>query len=460
MIKVFKSLSSRAVIAASIIMLIGASPTGASSTGASPASDQSDREEIAQLRAEIEQLLARVAELEARQQASSAEVATAVVPSAASAGASSAVSAGASAANTAATLSWRWSGDFRYRSESLDIDSAPHRQRDRIRARVGFTATVSEDVAAVLRIATSDGLDPRSANVTLSQLAERKSLGVELAYLRWQPGGADADWTWLAGKMPPPWQRSPSYFLDTDINPEGIAAQWQRGRTGPFASIYYFSLLERSAARDSTLWGAQLGWRWSEGTQVALGLFDYQAVEGNDPFLRQDPAAAFGNSLTTGSLCREGVTRCLAQDFQVLQGLIDYRTQRGALPIRLYGEFARNLAFDTSRARSTGGLLGNRAGDQAYALGITIGEARNAGGVEWGLVYQDIERDALFAPWLDADFGSGYSAVSGVVMRLGYALSPRWMLNATWFETERDLAPSFDRERGEQRLHLDMNARF
>ena len=446
MIKELLSFPSRVSLSLLVTMVIGAAPAWA----------QTDPSEIAQLRAEIAQLLARVAELEARQQAASSQA----TPPQAELATAPTTTASPTPAPVPAAVSWAWSGDFRYRSESLDIDSAPNRQRDRIRARVGLTATVSDDVSAVVRISTGDGLDPRSANATLSQLAERKSLGVELAYLRWQPGGESADWTVLAGKMPPPWQRSPSYFLDTDINPEGLAALWQPAKTGPFASVYYFSLLERKAARDSTLWGGQLGWRWNGGTQLALGLFDYQHVEGSDPFLDQDPAAAFGNSLTTGVLCRVGVARCLAQDFQILQGLVDYRSKEWGWPMRLYAEYARNLAYDRGRALATGGSLGDGAGDQAYALGFTLGEARTPGGVEWGLLYQDVERDALFAPWLDADFGSGYSAASGWVMRLGYALSPRWVLNATLFETDRDLDPTAGRERGEERLHLDMNARF
>ena len=438
MIKEIVALSSRVSRIVLISILVGATPLWAAGETSSTSSPQDPRAELAALRAEIEILLARVAELEARQSSAAAP------PAPAAAGPS-----------FTAAVSWRWSGDARYRSETLNIESAPTRQRDRVRARVGFTAAVNDDVTATIRVATSDDLNPRAANVTLDQLGQRKTIGVDFAYLRWRPGGAEAQWQFTAGKMPTPWRVTPGFFMDTDVNPEGLAIAWESGAEGPFASLYYLSLLERRTARDSWILGAQVGWR-GEATTLAMSYVDYQAVQGFDPFLNRDPAAAFGNSLTSGAVCREGLTRCLAQDFDILQGLIDYRETVGSWPLRLFAEYAVNLGFDASRAAPV--AAGRGSGDEAFSLGLTLGEARTAGGVELSAIYQVVEHDALYAPWLDADFASGFSASSGLVWRLGYALTPRWVLNASWFDTERVLESGADRR--EQRLHLDVNTRF
>ena len=51
------------------------------------------------------------------------------------------------------------------------------------------------------------------------------------------------------GKMRYPWVRPTSrLFFDGDINPEGIAVNWQQGATGLFASAFYTQLAERSGA--------------------------------------------------------------------------------------------------------------------------------------------------------------------------------------------------------------------
>lgn len=445
MIKEILVFSSRVFALGLISILLGTQPVAA---------EGEQRAELTQLRAEIERLLVRVAELEARQAAAgvAAPVAAAAAPAVAPTGAPVPVTA---------AVSWRWSGDLRYRSETLDIEALPNRQRDRVRARIGFSAEVGEDVSAVWRASTSDGLDPRAANTTLDQLGKRKTIGIDLAYLRWRPGGADSSWQVTAGKMLAPWRMTPGFFFDTDVNPEGLAIAWQQAAGGPFASVYYLSLLERRTARDSSIWGAQLGWR-GQATTVAMAYFDYQTVQGYDPFLDRNPAAAFGNSLVRGVSCRAGVADCLAQDFDVLQGLVDYRGELasalGGWPIRLHAEYALNLGYESASRAATGAVAARGAGDEAFSLGITLGETQTAGGWQWGLVYQDVERDALFAPWLDADFASGFSASSGWVWRLGYALTPRWQLNASWFDTERVLEGGADIR--EQRLHLDVNTRF
>ena len=49
------------------------------------------------------------------------------------------------------------------------------------------------------------------------------------------------------------------------------------------------------------------------------------------------------------------------------------------------------------------------------------------------MLYQQIEKDALFGQLLDSDFGDGNTDTKGFVLRGGYTVARNWTLNATLF---------------------------
>ena len=81
-------------------------------------------------------------------------------------------------------------GDLRYRSENIwperDVsgsdEDAADRYRQRIRARLGFDATVTDNLKATLLLATG-GDDPRSSNQSLGSNGTRKPIAGELPEL-------------------------------------------------------------------------------------------------------------------------------------------------------------------------------------------------------------------------------------------------------------------------------------
>ena len=125
-------------------------------------------------------------------------------------------------------------GDLRYRHEQIkdptragplglnDEDQTRHR----IRARLGFDAKVTDTLMLGLQVATG-GDDPRSSNQTLGSVNSRKAIGFDLAYFDWK----FASWgDLIGGKMKFPFVRpGQSLFYDGDINPEGLAFQFNRG---------------------------------------------------------------------------------------------------------------------------------------------------------------------------------------------------------------------------------------
>ena len=92
-----------------------------------------------------------------------------------------------------------------------------------------------------------------------------------------------------------------------------------------------------------------------------------------------------------------------------------------------------------------------------------FGRASNARTFESGVMYQSLEKDALFAQLIDSDFAGGFSDNEGFVIRVGYAPVRNWVLNGTYFLNKRnvDVANSLGQtEVDYNRLQLDFNVKF
>src|SRR5512143_2806357 len=159
-----------------------------------------------------------------------------------------------------------WKGDLRYRNEDIRQEFVSgDRNRDRLRVRIGTVAKVNDTVTAEVQLSTGESLesggygDARLPNQTLTEASSRKRVWFDTAFFQWKP---NSNWTATLGKQRYPWIRpTNTYFFDNDINPEGLAINWQQGPDGLFASAWYMQLAERSAGADSTLSGGQFGWR-------------------------------------------------------------------------------------------------------------------------------------------------------------------------------------------------------
>ncbi|HKE96193.1 MAG TPA: putative porin, partial [Povalibacter sp.] len=256
-------------------------------------------------------------------------------------------------------------GDLRYRHEEISDPTrkgatgtfSEDQTRQRIRARLGFDAKVTDTVTVGLLIATG-GDDPRSSNQTLGGTNSRKAIGFDLAYFDWK----FASWgDLIGGKMKYPYYRpGQSLFNDNDVNPEGLALTFNEGMF--FGSGWGFWVDERNnAARSSTntatppvttltnciadagrvcskdvyVFGGQVGARFpiGESTLVAAVTYsDLQNGQGQRPFYN---ASSNGNTLT-------GPFSGLAYDFNVIEGLLEFNTQIGALPLQVWGNYAQN----------------------------------------------------------------------------------------------------------------------
>jgi hypothetical protein len=365
-------------------------------------------------------------------------------------------------ARSASTLpsSFTWKGDFRYRNETIEQEYARDRTRDRIRVRTGFTAKVNDTIKTEVALATTENQDPRSSNQTLTGENTRKAIEVDVAYVEWQP---HADWKFTAGKMKYPWVRpGQSVLFDGDVNPEGLAVNFGHGMF--FASAFYNVLEERAGSltgpsAESNLTGGQIGARGAFGSAskwtLGASLFDFNAVKGRNPFYN---ASSNGNTTTTtAALCSVGISPCLRYDFTQYEVFGEYSTLVGTLPLSFHADWFKNQDADN-------GL------DTAYSVGFLLGKASDPHTWELGYIYQHIEKDALYAQFIDSDFGGGNTDSEGSIVKGAYAFAKNWTLNLTYFlnKTNNDVAATisgvpgvtsvFDRDY--KRLQVDLNFKY
>ncbi len=368
-------------------------------------------------------------------------------------------------------------GDLRYRYEWIDdpvrqgvVAGLPgfndsQQSRHRIRARLGFDAKISDSLLVGLQVATG-GDDPRSSNQTLGGVSSRKAIGFDLAYFDWKfaDGGA-----LIGGKMKYPFYRpGQSLFYDGDVNPEGLAVQFNRGQF--FASVWDFAIDERNnAARSSTSsstppvttltsciadvgrtctkdvysLGTQFGARLPIGAATlvaAVGYSDLKNGQGQRPFYNGN---ANGNTLS-------GPLSGLAYDFNIIEGLLEFNTRVGNLPLQMWSHYAQNQDPDDM--------------NMAWAAGVLLGKASNHRTWEAGLAYQSIGKDALFGQTVDSDFGDGTTDTQGWVVRAGFAPVKNLTLNATYFLNDRFVDAPVNAVYGTRtdydRLQVDFNLKF
>ena len=347
----------------------------------------------------------------------------------------------------------KWKVDMRYRMETIEGDTVPKRQRDRIRLRAGLEAKATDNLLVVAQLATGD-TDPRSSNQTLSGQFDRNPIGVDLAYIEWTVAqGLKV----TGGKMKNPLVRPADLFWDGDLNPEGLSFAFERGPW--FGSANYFYLTERSGiatagstfatkGSESTATVGQIGYRLPVGDVSTLTLaanyMDLGAGKG-----RCDLFGNTGNGNTTVALtaapCSATNNTSLAYDYKVSGFQAQYDTVVSGLPLTVFGEYAKNDG-------AKNGL------DSAYAFGAALGKAANAKTWEVSYLYQSVDKDALFGMFTDSDFADGKTDGKGSVFKFGYAPVKNWTLNATYFMNKRNFNSATQLDY--KRLQLDFNVKY
>jgi hypothetical protein len=205
---------------------------------------------------------------------------------------------------------FRFSGDMRVRGESYfqDYPGFFNRNRARIRARFGFDGKLNEDFTAGIYLASGSLGDPTTSNETLTNFFDRKTIGIDRAFITYQP----AAYPWMqltGGKFAYTWTRT-SLTFDPDVNPEGFSQKFSWELQSPVLKNFTVGAMqllynEASAGTDSYALGGHSTAKLQWGPWTATPSFS--ALKWNNPSaLLQASAFAVqatkaGNS-TSGSI--------------------------------------------------------------------------------------------------------------------------------------------------------------
>jgi len=328
-----------------------------------------------------------------------------------------------------------FSGDLRYRHETINDDAAPGRNRHRIRARINLGAELGDDLTVGITLATG-GSNPVSGNQSLDGGFTRKDIGFDRAFFAWD---INEELTLEGGKFGNPMFRPGGNHLifDSDLNTEGLALSYDGGGNGVFANIGGFWVEERSGGNDAILYALQGGYRMMIGNGATLrvggSVYNYQDTQGFIPFYLGNPQ---GNTL-------DGFGN-LATDYDLVELFAQVDLEAGGEPLRLFFDYVENTEANNF--------------ETGFALGFRWRSASNPGDWELGWSYEDLEADAVIATFTDSDFGGGGTDAKGHILRGAYRLRDNVRLNGTYFINERGEAAGNPRDY--DRLQLDINFMF
>ncbi|QIM50729.1 putative porin [Hydrogenophaga crocea] len=371
---------------------------------------------------------------------------------------------------------FRFDGEIRvgYQRDMFDKTNAPEvfqqiagqninntlidRDRERLRARLGLTARVTQDVTAALRLTTGSSSDPVSTNQTLGNYGSKYNFALDRAYLRARSQDVLPWLTTTAGRIPNPFF-STDLMWDDDLAFDGIALQYEDPAAStrewrPFATVGWFPLQdsERSAsnaARSRSLLAAQGGVEWVPSNEfrakVGLALYDFRNVSGvrNDfnsvtqngtqPAFRQKGNTLFNLSNPTNFSGPFG----LAADYRVLNltTAVDY-TLFNPVHLILGADYVKNIGYSQARTLARTGL--NLAPeDQGYMLRAAIGMPNMLLKGDWqlSLAYRYLEADAVLDAFTDSDFHLGGTNNKGFIVGAQYGLSRNTWLSARWLSS-------------------------
>jgi len=367
---------------------------------------------------------------------------------------------------------FRLSGDLRVRGEAFDQSysgcgaACNNRYRGRIRARLGIDGKLNEDFIGGLYLASGavvngapDLKDPVSTNETLTSFYERKTIGIDRAFITYNP--VKHKWLQLTGgKFAYTWNRTSGTF-DSDLNPEGFVAKtsWDLSHAGIVKNISLqgMTLLynEVGAGTDSNAVGGSFSSRlaltkwltftptytvlnWNGSDAIAQAASPVPLPNPNTPAVgtplpnpttqpvRVINANAFTNAsaiVGTGT----GQRRVFVSDFMYSDFIGDFaiKTPWAKWPARFIGEYEKNL-----RARRN--PVDGYKGDEMFYIEGSIGRQSQKGDLQVGYSYADVDRDAVISQFNESDMRAPTNVIQNRVY-VNYLLAQNVTAALTWW---------------------------
>ncbi len=334
-------------------------------------------------------------------------------------------------------------GDFRTRYHTQKMESeSDARQRARFRVRVNTDFPISKSLQFTFGTA-SGGADARSGNQTFENTFKKYDLKIERAFVTYKPRSQFLEGASIRiGKMTHPLWIPSEFLWDADINPDGIALEWNSkidDTLNIFSNGAFFVMddLVKNSKSGPYLLALQPGmtYKVNEETRLksALIYYHFNHLKGAE-LTNGSSKSGNGNTMSGG---------VLANDFRVaaISNQISFKNIFSLPAVTILTEYARNISA------SSDGIL----------AGITFGDAKLKKRGEWQVTvhYKELGSDVWPDVIPDADFYRGATGVKGWEWIVSYALSQNTVFTLDYYKAESKTLFN-----PEYVLQADLNVKF
>lgn len=345
------------------------------------------------------------------------------------------------------------------------VNTETSRQRLTLRARLGASIKVSDDVSGGLRFVTAGSSGaPSSGSTTLGNHFNRLGISADRAWLRWEPHHS---LRFEGGRIAVPFAGTDLLWPD-DLSLDGVAARGEYTIASglfAFANAGVFPVEEFAISKaDKWLYGAQVGADWAveNNTQlrIGVGMYEFQNVEGIRETLPPPTGPRAGTTPYQTSQYPSGVRQRgntlinlndptstaapvwgLASKFRpinVTAGVSFSHFDPYVLGVTF--DYVKNTAFDLADIqRRAGVIFATPLADRTvgYQLRAQIGKAKLSERGDWQahLAFRKFERDAWIDAFTDTTWHLGGTNYKGFSVGSAYTLDRNTTFGARWTST-------------------------
>ena len=381
----------------------------------------------------------------------------------------------------------RLGGDFRLRYEGdffnagnglqenfttlTQVNSTSNQQLMRLRARLNAEVKLSDSFQAGIGIATGNGTNAISSNVTLGTFFTKPALQLDRAFLKWSP---DPSITLVGGRFANPWLSTDLVWYP-DLSFDGVElhlAPRLSDACGLFFTTGLFPVQDVQdvflAQHNKWLFGSQLGAEFGSADRlsgkVAAAYYDFINTVGvvNDNYTVQPSATDW----SAPSFAQKGNTymfisptkAAYASAFRELEltGTLDLGYWHPVHAV-LFADYVNNIGFNRADVSARTGSSVKKE-TEGFQVGLTVGYPKlwELGDWQGVLSYKYLEADAVMDAFTDQDFHLGGTNAKGWIAGFDLGLGKDVWLSTRWYSADEISGAPFSVDV----LHVDINAKF
>lgn len=303
---------------------------------------------------------------------------------------------------------FKFDGMFKLRWDGMYYNPGEERvQRPRISFRFDMKAPVNDEITFAGRLGTGGEGARVASETTLSGIFGEKAFDIERAYLTWKPAEWPS-WTFTGGKFAPMWQ-TPTNFIDTDLNVEGLAAEYKT---------------ENWVASLSAMTPAEKG-----GYVVAQIGAENLIIDNLDLYLTYHYLSSGAFESMFGAY--PYWYRLDADNYAAIEGFAKYKIDWMDWPIYLQAAYRMNLAEEFS---------GMPAGLQEAAMAqIMIGDIKEVNDYNFWANYGRVLPNSVIPQFAHSTWGVDHQTIT---VGMGYQLMDHTLLKIEYTNAENLVANS------------------